>query len=123
MKIFIQIAVILAIVTAGISPACAFVSGKTSWIEICGADGGVHKIAVSADLDPLAQGSDDARHDTAQDQCGFCLTHANGKTIKPVSITISKPLAPSYIAVSAGTYLPVTMRIQKAQPRAPPFFS
>lgn len=123
MKFFLQCLVVLAIVTAGISPACAFVGGKTSWIEICGADGNVHKIEVSADLDPTAQDDSPVLHNDQQESCGFCLLHANGKLVKPEPVSIAKPLPPTYLAISAGTYVPVSLRLQTAQPRAPPALS
>lgn len=74
-NIFVQCLVILALVTAGVSPACAFISGKTTMIEIC-SDDGVTKVAVPADQAP-----DTADHDRQGHDCGFCLAHATGKAI------------------------------------------
>lgn len=68
---FLHMLVILSIVTLGISPACAFVSGKMS-IEICKADGSVETIEVSsADFAP---DSSSHEHQETKKQCQFCLT-------------------------------------------------
>ena len=67
--------VIFALVTAGVSPACAFISGKMTMIEICGADG-MMKVAVPADELP----DEGAKHERAPD-CGFCIAHASGKAL------------------------------------------
>lgn len=72
---WLQCLIIIALVTAGVSPACAFISGKTTMIEICGGDG-VTKVAVPADQAP-----DTADHDRQGHDCGFCLAHATGKAI------------------------------------------
>lgn len=66
---------ILALVTAGVSPACAFISGKMTMIEICGVDGMI-QVSVPADQAP-----DAADHDQQKYDCGFCLAHATGKAI------------------------------------------
>lgn len=75
-NIFMQLLMILALVTAGVSPACAFISGKMTMIEICGADG-MMKVAVPADKAP---GHDADQHDRMYD-CGFCIAHASGKAL------------------------------------------
>lgn len=74
-NIFVQCLMILALVTAGVSPACAFISGKMTMIEICGVDG-LMQVSVPADQAP-----DTADHDQHGHDCGFCLTHATGKAI------------------------------------------
>lgn len=67
---------ILALVTAGVSPACAFISGKMTMIEICGADG-LMKIAVPADQVP---DTGDQQHQQSYD-CGFCIAQVTGKAL------------------------------------------
>lgn len=74
-NILVQCLMILALVTAGVSPACAFISGKMTMIEICGVDG-LTQISV-----PVSQAPDTADHDRHAHDCGFCLNHATGKAI------------------------------------------
>jgi hypothetical protein len=73
-NIFLQCLMVLALVTAGVSPACAFIAGKMTMIEICGADG-LMKISVPAENAP---DSGHQQHDQQFD-CGFCIAHAAGK--------------------------------------------
>lgn len=73
----IHFIMILALVSAGTSPACAFVSGKTTLIEICGVDG---LMTVSVPSDEAPASNDQADHKAFAD-CGFCLMHASGKAL------------------------------------------
>lgn len=75
-NIFVQCLMIFALVTVGISSACAFISGKMTMIEICGADG-LMMVSVPADEAP----SGAVNHDQNKHDCGFCLAHATGKAI------------------------------------------
>lgn len=68
--------VILALVSAGISPACAFISGKTSLIEICAADGEIKTVAVTEDGRQVQPGA----QDKAGNDCVFCLNAATAKS-------------------------------------------
>lgn len=74
-NIVLQSLMILALVTAGVSPACAFVSGKMTLIEICGIDG-LMNVAVPADQAPDSSGQHQQQYD-----CGFCIAHAAGKAL------------------------------------------
>ncbi|HEY0901769.1 MAG TPA: DUF2946 domain-containing protein [Micavibrio sp.] len=86
--IFVQCLVICALVTAGISPACAFIAGKASLpgmslIEICGPEG-LMTVSVPADSSPGDAGgpADHQSHQkNAAHDCGFCLVQASGKAI------------------------------------------
>lgn len=65
---------ILALILAGVSPACKFISGQYEFMEICGFDG-MKTVAVEK-----TQNTGDApSHDYAQDDCAFCFSHANVK--------------------------------------------
>lgn len=70
---------ILALISAGISPACAFISGKTSLIEICTADGGIKTIAVTEDgrQTPIP---DTADHKSKKADCIFCFNAGTAKS-------------------------------------------
>lgn len=70
-----QCLMILALVTAGVSPACAFISGKMTMIEICSVDG-MMKVAVPADQAP----DTGDQHQRSYD-CGFCIAHVTGKAL------------------------------------------
>ncbi len=79
-NIFIQALVICALVTAGISPACAFIAGKSSLIEICGPDG-LMMVSVPADNAPGGDEAGDAGYHGEQTDCGYCIAQASGKAI------------------------------------------
>lgn len=74
-NIFLQCLMILALVTAGVSPACAFISGKMTMIEICGADG-LMKVSVPADQAPDTGDEHPQTYD-----CGFCIAQVTGKAL------------------------------------------
>jgi Protein of unknown function (DUF2946) len=75
-RIFLNIFIMLAVIGAGISPACKFISGQQTWLEICGAEG-IKKVLIASDEVP------DGGHQKHADAepCAFCLTHANVKVI------------------------------------------
>lgn len=83
-NLFMQCLVICALVTAGISPACAFIAGKTSLMEICGPEG-LMMVEVPADQAP---GSADADHAPHPHDCGFCIAQASGKAITTPPLAI-----------------------------------
>jgi hypothetical protein len=91
MKFLVHILVMLSIVTAGISPACAFIGGKMSEIEICKSDGSVETIRVSDNQIPS---SDQAPH-KAQKECGFCTLTSQGKALGAVKPALIKALVVS----------------------------
>ncbi len=74
-NIWLTCLMVLALVTAGVSPACAFVSGKMTTIEICGPDG-VMNMSVPADQAP-----DKADQNQQTYKCAFCLMQAMGKAL------------------------------------------
>lgn len=86
--------VILALVSAGISPACAFISGKTSLIEICTADGIVKTVAVTEDgrqVSPLDHEGDKAK----KSDCAFCINAAAAKSAPAGDALVIAPGAPA----------------------------
>lgn len=128
MKFFIQILIVFAMVSAGISPACDFINGgsENGWIQICASDGSVKKVKVDADLALFSQnkGEDKTTHETAAlDDCSFCFSHANGKTLAAHEASVSNPLQYSYLKISGGIFAPKSLKAQNFQPRAPPVFS
>ena len=81
MQFFIRLALILALVSASVSPACAFIAGKQQpvYIEICAADGSLQKVAVPAAFKALAEPDQHNQHpyQTLTDICDFCILHAS----------------------------------------------
>ena len=126
MKIFLHLTVIMAIVTAGISPACAFINGQTSMIELCSPNGDTRFVEVSAAMDPFAVPAPAHEKHHAQDNmddCAFCFAQSHGKSFS-VNSNVSAPnLLPLYLAISAGTFIPQSLKAANFQPRAPPLFS
>lgn len=95
-RLFVHLLLIAAFVTAGISPACAFISGGQSLIEICAADGSVKTISVPAAQSPLAVAGQSApapapHHSQLKDQCAFCFTAAQGQALAALPPTLSRP--------------------------------
>lgn len=122
MKFFIQFFVIIALITAGISPACAFINGSKNWIEICSADGDIKRIQVSENETPIP-GSGDKSHNISLDECAFCMSHAfsKGALLNNSSWANIKPA--SYLKVSNGTAIPYSLKPDYFQARAPPYLS
>ena len=68
----------VAMLTSGISPACKFISGKTSFIEICSWDGSTKTVEVPATQDPTySEDSAPTSHDSASDGCNFCFVQSH----------------------------------------------
>ena len=126
MKLFIHILIVAAIITAGISPACAFISGK-NYIEICNADGQVKKIALPADKNPLANldtsSSNHSSDHKLKDDCGFCFASSHSKALKNVVLVLEKPQFNRFINVGSGTFILKGQSNYGFLARAPPLSS
>ncbi len=122
-RFYISVLVMVAIFFVGISPACAFISGK-SMIDICAPDGTVQSVEVDARFDPFAEPAPDPQdHLEAMEKCPFCFVsthHAYGLSDE-VSLVFA--MQPRYIAVGAGSFIPDTQNLRAFQPRGPPVFS
>jgi hypothetical protein len=82
MQRYVHILVILAVILSGISPACAFISGKTSSvIEICTADG-MKKIAVPSEQSP-------EQKPAKKIDCGFCFAQTHLKLMNADAVLIT----------------------------------
>lgn len=107
MRIFLHILVMLAVVLSTVSPACAFISGKTNMIEICGADGSLKRIAVSEALDPkaLLDEQQPAPH-AEKPPCAFCIALAGMKAVPPVREAVPVlPLQAAYLVTGPGSII------------------
>ncbi len=130
-SIILNALVLVAFVLSGISPACAFVSGKMGTLEICAADGSVQTITISKSSDAFAlyqalnkdTQADEAplqNHIEKQD-CGFCFAQSNIEKA-PTSLTPSFPRFHSGIlSIGAGSIAFKSTDSTHFQSRAPPF--
>ena len=127
MKIFLHLTLIMAIVTAGISPACAVINGETSTIELCSPNGDVRVVEVPAEMDPFAkdapQPQDDHHAQDNMDDCTFCFAKTHAKSLSAASSIKISFVLPRYLAVGGGTYIPQSLKAINFQPRGPPVFS
>jgi len=110
-------------VFAGISPACAFISGNSSFIQICAADGSVQSVEVDASLDPFAEPAPVSSDLQAMEKCPFCFASAHQKYNQVQSHVIAMAVLPRYLVVSSGTSIPLGSKLSLYQPRGPPQFS
>lgn len=116
--------VIFAIMFVGISPACAFISGNSSFIQICAADGSVQTIEVDASLDPFFEPAPiSTDHLDAMEKCSFCFASSHQKYNDVRSYVIAFDAAPRYLRVSGGVFVPVGSETSLYQPRGPPQLS
>lgn len=117
-RAFISALMVISLVSALVSPACAFMSGSTAgFIEICTSNGEVEIIAVPGNQAPTQQNS---AH-KAQPDCAFCFAGSDAKTIGPQDIKVLK-LSSSYTKVSAGVFAPQGLTIPTYRSRAPPLY-
>lgn len=107
---------ILAFILAGVSPACKFISGQMSVMEICGFDG--PKLVV---VDSTQIPDQDPHKKLAMDDCAFCFAQG---TQKATGITVVHFWIPSDNALTLAA-MDAAVRIgnESAQPfeaRGPP---
>lgn len=127
---FLQAFFILAFVLAQVSPACAFVSGKTGSLEVCTEDGTLKTIKVPVRYDLTAfikKGSPDKNskhtHHKEAEQCGFCFAHSHLTKTTISSAQITLPLTvTSVLHIGAGSIAYKSYTSIQFQPRAPPTF-
>jgi hypothetical protein len=118
-RVMISALMVFALVSAMISPACAFVNGSKSFIEICAADGSAKTIAVENDQ----TSSSDQHHKKAQPDCAFCFSTAHAKPFTTQTIEIKAPLASNFHSISAGQITPRNLFYSLWNARAPPSLS
>lgn len=123
-RFYISVLVMVAIFLAGISPACAFISGGSSFIEICAADGSLETVEVDAALDPFAESVPvSGEHMDAMEKCPFCFASGTYKYGEARSQVIAMLALPRYLVVSSGTAIPFGSDMRVYQPRGPPVLS
>ncbi len=117
---FTHILMVVALVFASVSPACAFVSGKNiSVIEIC-SEFGVKSITVDEN-GKLVQGGHDKQ--MKKSDCAFCFAQSHGKTLAAAGFPF---IYGSVIRENLGVSLSnpdITHQAHLYIARAPPSFS
>lgn len=121
-NIYIHALVILAVVMTGISPVCAFVSGKGS-IEICAPDGTLRTIEVDDAFDPFVEQMPLSEHLETMEQCPYCFLFDKFKSYDVQSGERYFQPLPRYIVVSSGTLVPEGLDRLAYHSRAPPVIS
>ncbi|QQG37020.1 MAG: hypothetical protein HYS17_04450 [Micavibrio aeruginosavorus] len=115
-SITLQCLMIFTLAMAWVSPACAFISGDVTIIEICGADG-IMNIAVPADQAPDLPHGKSQSHD-----CNFCMAQAMGKALTTPDQAI---IDFSYVYEREGAIAPaygISFAFDRELPvRGPPF--
>lgn len=118
----LQLAVILALVTGTISPACKFISGKTaSTVELC-TPYGLKELSVPGTEEHAGRAKHERRsvHD-----CPFCLTFAKTKSFKTDRYALTYPplLALSFVPPRRDHSTAAHLVPETVWPRAPPAIS
>lgn len=112
MKALIHFLCIFAVMSATISPACAFISGKSgTWIEICSGMN-ITKVQVADDEVP----------DITQQSCEFCFQHFNMSALDS-DIFVLNINAPSTLFQNFQNEFAVIGFYKSYHSRAPPVFS
>jgi hypothetical protein len=114
-RLILSILIIAALASAGISPACAFVSGKVNLIEICTEDGTIKTIAVTDDQAP--QPKHDHAHKNAD--CAFCFSNAHAHGFISAAV-VHQPLIDGYLKTGSGSAAPVTLSLKSFESTGPP---
>lgn len=120
LRFYTNILLILAFLTSGISPACQFISGATSIIEICAADGTLKTIELPADQSPLPQEPSNKHKTNFGTDCAFCYSASNLKTLKTDLQELSPTTDPKYISTGPGGYILKRTGSQNFDARGPP---
>jgi hypothetical protein len=107
---------ILAFATMGISPACAFISGKMD-VEICKSDGSVE--IVQLDLGGEQQPAPD--HVSMKD-CLFCFASAHNHALMSAAPILKSPIAGNYAKLAGGTIAPRSSTPKTTYSTGPPAF-
>ena len=121
-QFYIHFLVVAAIVLSGISPACAFISGKSS-IQICAADGSIQTIEVDGAFDPFEEPAPLSEHLEAMEQCSYCFNADHQKASQLNVPVIGTALLPQYLVVSSGLAIPAGSNLRIYNPRGPPVLS
>lgn len=124
---FLHLFFILAFVLAGISPACKFISGEKTFMDICFSDGSLKRVevpaeysAVMAKAEKTPQNNGHAHKDS---DCGFCFAQSSlsKNTLTAAAILISPPA--QSVPLGAGSFAIAGAQASPFQSRGPPALS
>ena len=122
----LNIVLVVAFVSAGASPACSFISGKSGVIEICAADGSLKTIRVSEDFLPRSSSSSENTDqvplgDLPKKACDFCFTasHIAVDIVSEQAVIIMAARDAQQEKVISSRYIPPFISSYHAQ--APPY--
>jgi len=111
----LQVILIFALMSAGVSPACKFISGQSSLIEICSSTG-IKQIAIPE--------KDGKKHKKTADQCSFCSFAHTGKIFTGLIAAIDGALFDGHADFFAFDHqIPHRQLAVSFDARAPPRFS
>ncbi|MCB1562982.1 MAG: hypothetical protein KDJ75_05345 [Alphaproteobacteria bacterium] len=116
---------ILALGTMGISPACLFISGQSSLIEIeiCAADGSFKTVALPADQTPFEAPAPEKPAKHLDKNCAFCFAQSHQKTQAVASLDILPAMsAGDCLSTGPGSFALKSCSAAGFKPRAPPAF-
>ncbi|MFK7840247.1 MAG: hypothetical protein AB8B83_07940 [Bdellovibrionales bacterium] len=123
-KLHIHALLIAAIVMVGVSPACAFILGGQSYIEICASDGSIQTIEVDESLDPFAERLPlSPEHLEHMEQCAFCFAGAHMHFVPVDYQNLQIGQLFNYLKISSGTTVPLGSELIHYHSRGPPLLS
>lgn len=109
---FCSFLLLLGFLTAGISPACHFVSGKFL-MEICTAEGDIKTVEVPVE-------DRQSRHAKKNSECMFCFASTNLKLVKASVMQVEASPGANYRGNGGGLFIPETLYTSHFKARAPP---
>ncbi|MCL4678754.1 MAG: DUF2946 family protein [Alphaproteobacteria bacterium] len=125
---FLHVFFILAFVLAGVSPACKFISGEKTFMEICFSDGSLKRVevpaeysAVMAKAEKTPQNNGHAHKDS---DCGFCFAQSSlsKNTLTAAAAILVNPPAQA-VPLGAGSFALKGAQASPFQSRGPPALS
>ncbi len=125
---FLHLFFILAFVLAGISPACKFISGEKTFMEICFSDGSLKRVEVPEEYRVLTAKAEKAPqndgHAHKESDCGFCFAQSSlsKNTLTTTAAILISPPAQS-VPLGAGSFAMAGAQVSPFHSRGPPAHS
>jgi len=114
---FVFSLLILSFAAIGISPACKFISGENSYIEICSDNNEIKHISLA---EAGLGDQNDHSHKAKQSDCLFCFASTHGKALSGTVPKIDMPVLTAYFKGGRGLYTPKSLKTQPFDARGPP---
>lgn len=116
-KCILALLLVAAIATAGVSPACAFVGGKSLTVEICTEDGSIKTVTLAGKTGGETHKS--GQHAHKDTDCAFCFSH-NHNSAHLANASLGAPLSADYKMSGAGTAVPLVFSLKSFESTGPP---